>query len=53
LEAFATAFARHVTVDLNFQKVAVRAYKPGVFGMADGPGVQIVRTKEFFQTSGI
>jgi hypothetical protein len=48
LEAFVTAFANHVIVKAGFNKVAVSAHKPGVFGMAEGPGVQILRTKDFF-----
>ena len=51
LEAFVTELARHLTVDLDYPHAAVSAHKPGVFGMADGPGVQIVRTKQYFETA--
>ena len=51
LETFVTMFACHLTVDLGFHHVAVSAHKPSVFGMADGPGVQIVRSKEFFDAA--
>ncbi|KIW01315.1 dihydroneopterin aldolase [Verruconis gallopava] len=50
LEAFATALARYIVMDLPFTKVAVSAYKPSVFSMAEGPGVQILRNAEYFET---
>jgi hypothetical protein len=34
--------------DTGFSKVTVSAYKPAVFAAAEGPGVEITRTKDFF-----
>jgi dihydroneopterin aldolase len=49
LEAFVTDIARHLVIDLGCERVTVSALKPRVFGAADGPGVEIVRTREMFQ----
>jgi len=48
LEAFDTAVAKHLIVDLGFTEASVGARKPSVFSMADGPGVQIYRNVESF-----
>jgi len=51
LEAFATEMARFVLLELKtgLSKVTVRASKPAVFAAADGPGVEITRTANFFE----
>jgi hypothetical protein len=43
--------ARFVLLDLNvgLRKVTVSAYKPAVFAAAEGPGVEITRTIDFFK----
>jgi hypothetical protein len=48
LEAFVTELARHLVIDMGYANVTVSAYKPSVFGAAEGPGVEIVRTREMF-----
>jgi hypothetical protein len=45
-----TELARHLICDLGYQKATISAYKPSVFAAADGPGVEIVRTREMFAT---
>ncbi|KAI9775357.1 MAG: trifunctional dihydropteroate synthetase [Geoglossum umbratile] len=49
IEAFVTAVAKFVIFDLGFDEVTVSARKPSVFSMADGPGVEITRTRDSFQ----
>jgi dihydroneopterin aldolase len=48
LEAFVTELAKHLVIDMGYANVTVSAYKPSVFGAAEGPGVEIVRTREMF-----
>ncbi|KAF2422395.1 hypothetical protein EJ08DRAFT_481708 [Tothia fuscella] len=45
LEAFVSALARYCIFDLDYYEVGVNAYKPAVFAAADGPGVEILRSR--------
>jgi len=48
LEALVTEVARDLVFELGYLKVTVNAYKPSVFAAAEGPGVEIVRTRSMF-----
>ncbi|KAI9860338.1 MAG: trifunctional dihydropteroate synthetase [Trichoglossum hirsutum] len=49
LEAFATALAKFVIFELEFVEVMVNARKSRVFDAAEGPGVEITRSRSSFQ----
>lgn len=47
IERLATEIAKYLIVVRDWAEVSVSACKPSVFGLSDGPGVEILRTSEF------
>jgi hypothetical protein len=43
--------AKMMLLCLKAEEVTVSAYKPSVFAVADGPGVEITRTRDFLEPS--
>ena len=53
LEALAHNIARVTLSNLGEgAEVSVEVYKPAIFSVGDGPGVQIVRTSKDFENHG-
>jgi dihydroneopterin aldolase len=48
VEALVVFIARLVTVDFGNELVTVRAEKPNALAFAEGTGVEITRSREFF-----
>jgi dihydroneopterin aldolase len=48
VEALVVFIARIVTVDFGNELVTVRAEKPNALAFAEGTGVEITRSREFF-----
>lgn len=47
IERFATEVAKFLIVNQQWTEVSVSARKSSIFGAADGPGVEILRSSDY------